>query len=213
MASRTVRCGAAHADAAAMAAKARDRTTTRFKLFIDTNYKPLAVWFDKLARKINHEVQMNFSHSVVLRTVAVFKLLKAAMLIITGIGILKLMHNDVASTLQHWVARLGLDPGRRFVSEAIERATALPHERIRDLGIVSFIYAGLFITEGVGLWMLKRWAEWFTVIITSSLVPVEAYEIVQRTTLIRIVVLLINIAVVVYLLRRIVKDRPEGAHA
>jgi uncharacterized membrane protein (DUF2068 family) len=156
---------------------------------------------------------MNLSHKAVIRTVAVFKLLKAALLIVTGIGILKLLHNDVAATLQHWVQMLHLDPGRRFVSDAIERATALPHQRIRDLGIVSFIYAGLFITEGIGLWMLKRWAEWFTVIITGSLVPVEVYEIVQRTTALRIVVLLINVAVVIYLLRRIVKDQPEPVRA
>jgi uncharacterized membrane protein (DUF2068 family) len=150
---------------------------------------------------------MNLSQNTVIRTVAVFKLLKAATLIVTGIGILKLTHNDVAATLQHWILMLHLDPGRRFVSQAIEKATALPHEKIRDLGIVSFIYAGLFVTEGVGLWMLKRWAEWFTVVITGSLVPVEAYEIVQRTTALRILVLLINIAVVAYLLWPIVKDK------
>lgn len=156
---------------------------------------------------------MNLPHSTVIRTVAVFKLLKAATLIITGIGILKLMHNDVATTLQHWFAVFGFDPGRHFVSEAIEKATALPHQRIRDLGVVSFVYAGLFITEGIGLWMLKRWAEWFTVIITGSLLPVEVYEIAHKTTALRILILLINIAVVLYLLRRIVKDRPAGEHA
>lgn len=152
---------------------------------------------------------MDVSHKTVLRTVAVFKLLKAAALILTGIGILKLLHKDVATTLQHWVAVVGFDPGHRFVGEAIERATAMPHQRILDLGIVSFIYAGLFITEGVGLWRMKRWAEWFTVIITGSLVPIEVYEIVHRPTALRIAVLLINVAVVIYLLWRIVKDRPD----
>jgi uncharacterized membrane protein (DUF2068 family) len=152
---------------------------------------------------------MKLSHSTVIRTVAVFKLFKAAILIATGIGILKLMHKDVAATLQHWIAMFHLDPGGHLVSRAIEKATSLPHQKIRDLGIVSFIYAGLFVTEGVGLWMLKRWAEWFTVIITSSLVPFEAYEIVQRPTAVRILVLLINIAVVVYLLWRIAKE-PQG---
>jgi uncharacterized membrane protein (DUF2068 family) len=156
---------------------------------------------------------MSLSHNAVIRTIAAFKLLKAATLILTGIGILKLLHKDVAATLEHWIVALGFDPGRHFVSEFIERVTALPHQRIRDLGIVSLIYAGLFITEGIGLWMLKRWAEWFTVIITASLVPVEVYEIVQRTTALRILILLINIAVVVYLLRRIVKDRPGHKRA
>lgn len=156
---------------------------------------------------------MSLSHNTVIRTVAVFKLLKTVILVATGIGILKLMHKDVGTTLQHWIAMLHFDPGGRFVSRAIEKATSLPHQKIRDLGIVSFIYAGLFATEGVGLWMLKRWAEWFTIIITSSLVPFEAYEIAQRPTAVRILLLLINIAVVFYLVWRIVKERKgESGH-
>ncbi|HEY3703804.1 MAG TPA: DUF2127 domain-containing protein [Terracidiphilus sp.] len=153
---------------------------------------------------------MQLSHSTILRTVAVFKLLKTAVLVATGIGILRLLHKDVAATLQHWVAMVGFDPGGRWVGEAIGRATALPPEKIKDLGIVSFIYAGLFATEGIGLWMLKHWAEWFTVIITSSLLPIEVYEIAHRTTALRIVILLINIAVVVYLLARILMERRKS---
>ena len=150
---------------------------------------------------------MNRSQNALLRLIAVFKLLKAAALIVTGIGILKLMHNDIADTLQHWVATLGIDPGRRFVSEAIERATSIPSEKTRALGIVSFVYAALFVTEGIGLWLLKRWAEWFTVIITASLLPVEIYEIARRPTAIRILVPLLNVAVLLYLVRRIRADR------
>jgi uncharacterized membrane protein (DUF2068 family) len=65
------------------------------------------------------------------------------------------------------------------------------------------VYAGLFLTEGIGLWLEKRWAEWLTVIITSSLVPIEIYEIYRHPTAIKIAVLLINIAIVAYLLYRI----------
>ncbi|MGA8741486.1 MAG: DUF2127 domain-containing protein [Terracidiphilus sp.] len=146
---------------------------------------------------------MNFSQTGLIRLIAIFKLLKAALLIAAGIGILKLMHNDVATELQHWVARLGFDPGSHYVSLAIERATALSSRKIKDFGVVSFIYAALFLTEGIGLWLLKRWAEWFTVLITASLVPVEIYEISHHPSLIKILVLVINIAVVAYLLYRI----------
>lgn len=153
---------------------------------------------------------MQSSQDRVIRLVAVFKILKAATLIVTGIGILKLMHMDVARELDHWVAMLGLDPGSRYVSQAIQRATNLSPHRIRELGLVSFVYAGLFLTEGIGLWLLKRWAEWFTVIITSSLLPFEIYEIHRHPTAIKIVVLVINVAIVVYLLYRIAKE-PRGS--
>ena len=150
---------------------------------------------------------MKLSHNRLIRAVALFKLLKSATLIAAGIGIFKLVHHDVASTLNHWILELGLDPGHRFVGEAIQRVTSLSPHKIRDIGIVSFIYAALFLTEGIGLWLLKRWAEWFTVIVTASLLPVEIYEIAQRPTAIRILVLIVNLLIVVYLLFRIKHER------
>jgi uncharacterized membrane protein (DUF2068 family) len=152
---------------------------------------------------------MKPSQDNLIRLVAVFKILKAVVLIVTGIGILKLMHMDMARELDHWVAMLGFDPGSRYVSQAIQKATNLSPHRIRELGLVSFVYAGLFLTEGIGLWLLKRWAEWFTVIITSSLLPFEIYEIHRHPTAIKIVVLVINVAIVGYLLYRIAKE-PRG---
>src|ERR1035437_1255128 len=94
----------------------------------------------------------------------------------------------------------------RYVNQAIEWATQTSPRKFRELGLSSFVYAALFITEGIGLWFLKRWAKWFTVIITGSLVPLECYEIYRRPTPIKILVLIINTAVVGYLLYRIVKD-------
>jgi uncharacterized membrane protein (DUF2068 family) len=156
---------------------------------------------------------MKSSESGLLRLIALFKFFKAFVLIVTGIGILKLMHNDVATTLDHWVALLGLDPGNRFVDHALRNAANIPPNKIQDLGLGSFVYAALFLTEGIGLWMLKHWAEWFTVVITASLVPLEVWEIHHHPTAVKILVLIINIAVVGYLLYRIRKessDLPRG---
>jgi uncharacterized membrane protein (DUF2068 family) len=146
---------------------------------------------------------MKSSDSRLIRLIAVFKLLKAILMIAVGVGTLKLLHKDVATVLEHWVAMLGLDPGNQYIDRALEKAANLSPNKIKGLAIVSFIYAGLFLTEGIGLWLVKRWAEWFTIIITSSLVPVEVYEILRNPTPIKILVLLINIAVVGYLLYRI----------
>jgi uncharacterized membrane protein (DUF2068 family) len=150
---------------------------------------------------------MKASDSRLIRLIALFKLLKAILLIAVGVGALKLLHRDVASVLEHWVAMLGLDPGNQYVDRALEKAANLSPNKIKDLGVVSFIYAGLFLTEGIGLWLVKRWAEWFTVIITSSLVPFEVYEIYRHPTPIKILVLIINVAVVGYLLHRIRSER------
>jgi len=64
---------------------------------------------------------------------------------------------------------------------------------------VTLAYAAVFAVEGVGLWMEKRWAEWLTVIITASLIPLEAWEMFNRPTIGKALILLGNAAIVAYL--------------
>ena len=152
---------------------------------------------------------MSSKQGGLLRLIAVFKLLKAALLIVAGIGILRMMHGDIANVLEHWVMRLGLDPGNRYIDRLLAGATNLPPHKIGEFGAGSLIYAGLFLTEGIGLWLQKRWGEWATVIITGSGIPLEVYEIHRHLSALKIVVLVINVAVVGYLIYRIRKENAD----
>ena len=152
---------------------------------------------------------MKSADNRLIRLIALFKLLKAALLIAVGMSAFHLLHRDLASVLEHWVRMLGLDPGNRYIDRALEKVGNLTPNKIKSFGIVSFIYAGLFLTEGIGLWMVKRWAEWFSAIITTSLVPLEVYEIYRHPSVLKCLILIINIAVVGYLLHRI---RSEGTN-
>ena len=147
------------------------------------------------------------SHDRVIRLIAIFKLLKAGLLIALGIGALKLLHKDMGEVAEHWVAVFRLDPTNHFIDKAVAKVSNLSPDLIKKLGLGSFVYAGLFLTEGIGLWMLKRWAEWLTVIITSSLVPIELYEIHRHPTPAKITALAINIAIVAYLIYHVRSTR------
>ena len=70
------------------------------------------------------------------------------------------------------------------------------------LAITAFGYAVLMGTEGVGLYLRKPWSRWFTIGATSSLIPIEIYEIVRELHVVRVLVLVVNVAIVVYLVRR-----------
>jgi uncharacterized membrane protein (DUF2068 family) len=140
---------------------------------------------------------------MLIRLIALFKFAKSALLIAFGMSALHLLHRNVADVAEHWIARLGLDPGNHYVARALEKAADLTPNKIRDLGIVSFVYAALFLTEGTGLWLVKRWGEWFSVIITISLVPLEIYEIHRHPSVMKCLILAINIAVAAYLIYRI----------
>ena len=149
---------------------------------------------------------MKAEGSGIIRLIAVFKLLKAATLIAVGVGVLKLVHTDPSGTVERWTEVLGVKPGGRYVDLALGKLANVSPHRMRELGVGSFVYAGLFLTEGLGLWLGKRWAEWFTVVITASLIPLEVFEIHHRPTVGKVVVTLLNVAIVVYLVARIRRD-------
>jgi uncharacterized membrane protein (DUF2068 family) len=155
----------------------------------------------------NWGMDMKSSQSGLIRLIAIFKLLKASLLIVVGVGALKLFHHGGYGAMEHWVTKLGVNPGGRYVDQAISKVANIPPSKLKDFGLGSFVYAVLFLTEGIGLWLMKTWAEWFTVLITASLVPLEIYEIHHRPTIPKMVVFAINVAVVVYLLFRIRKER------
>jgi hypothetical protein len=90
---------------------------------------------------------MKSSGNKLIRLIALFKLLKSTLLIALGLSALHLVHRDVASVLQHWVAKLGLDPGNRYVERALQKFANLTPGKIKSLGAVSFIYAGLFLSQ------------------------------------------------------------------
>ncbi|MFZ0863188.1 MAG: DUF2127 domain-containing protein [Candidatus Sulfotelmatobacter sp.] len=153
---------------------------------------------------------MKTSHDRLLRVIAVFKFVKCAMLIALGVGAFKLLHRDVGRIAEHWVDALRLDPGNRFVDAALGKAAHLRPEQIKKLGLGSFLYAALFLVEGTGLWLEKRWGEWLTVIITGSLVPVEIYEIYRHPSAVKVAVLVINLGIVGYLIDHI-RRRAAGS--
>jgi len=138
--------------------------------------------------------------SRVLRLIAVFKFLKALLLVAVGMGALKLLDPTVAARAQEWLRALATSSDRRVVQDLLQLVSRLSPERLEALGVGAFLYAGLFTTEGVGLWLGKRWAEYLTVIATGSFVPFEIYELARRPGPARLAALVLNLAVVVYLI-------------
>ena len=146
---------------------------------------------------------MKSSNDRVLRLIAVFKFLKSAALLALGVGAFKLLHRDVGGLAEHLVEALRFDTGSRYVVAILAKVSNLRPDQIKKLGLVSFLYAGLFLAEGTGLWLQKRWGEWLTVIITGSLVPVEMYEIYRHVTWVRVGAMVVNVAIVAYLIYKI----------
>ena len=117
-----------------------------------------------------------------------------------AVGAHHLLHRDIANFLATWVAQLHLDPDNRYIGKALAKVLSLDARQLRAIGAGSLVYAALLLTEGIGLLLRRRWAEYFTVIVTGSFVPIEVYELTRRLTWARLVLLVVNVAVVWYLI-------------
>lgn len=143
------------------------------------------------------------SSSVVLVLIGIFKLCKALLLIAVGIGAIKFLHKDLGGTVMHWTEVLRVDPDNRYVHGFLVRIFRVTPKQLKELSLGTFLYAGLFATEGVGLLLRKRWAEYFTVVTTGGLIPLEIFELARHFTVTKLVVTLINVLIVWYLVARL----------
>jgi uncharacterized membrane protein (DUF2068 family) len=143
-----------------------------------------------------------------LRIIGVFKLAKGLLLAAVALGALHLVHRDVAEVVFRFAGRLHLDPEGRLVEPALRRLSGVnPHAMFR-FSLGALVYAALLLTEGIGLLMVQRWAEYLTIVITASLVPLEVYELARHPNVIRTTVLAVNLAIVIYLVVRVRREGP-----
>lgn len=148
-----------------------------------------------------HLRRRNTHHRAGLVLISAYKLLGALLFVALGVGALRLLHKDVDDLVWHTLVEvLHRNPESRVVQFLLEKAELLNDPMLRRIGFGAFCYAALGILEAVGLYLEKAWAEFLTVIITASFLPIEVHELIRRSTWVRLGILAINLAVLVYLL-------------
>jgi uncharacterized membrane protein (DUF2068 family) len=135
----------------------------------------------------------------VLRTIALYKLFKVVLLLAVAYGELKLRDAGRVERILTWLSERPTGLERRLITWVIEWFSNLPSSHAVMLRALTLVTAVVFAVEGVGLWMGKRWAEWLTVILTASLIPVEIYELILGLNIWKLLILLGNILIVAYL--------------
>jgi uncharacterized membrane protein (DUF2068 family) len=146
---------------------------------------------------------MGKRHHTGIALIAGFKLLKGVLLLVLGLGLLNLVHADIASLFTQLLETLYLDAHSRLLHALALKVKALQPENVLMVSVVSLAYAGLLLTEGLGLWFERAWAAYLTVVSTSVFIPFELYEIVKQVTAPKIGVLLLNLAIVLYLIAQL----------
>jgi len=141
-----------------------------------------------------------------IRIIAFFKLLKGILLFGSGVGLLNLLHKDVADRVMQWINILHVDPDNRYIQNLLVKASIVNERQLKRLSVGAFFYAGLLLTEGSGLLLGKRWAKYFSVIVTGSFIPLELWELVKQFNVNKTIVIGVNIIVVWYLILRLKRE-------
>ena len=138
--------------------------------------------------------------AVGVRAVAVFEALKGTLVLVAGFGLLALVHRDLEDLAERLVLHSHLDPASHYPRVFVEAAARMNDTRLRTLAALAFAYSVVRFVEAYGLWHMRAWAEWFAILSGCIYLPVELYELVERPTHLRGLVLFFNAAIVAYLL-------------
>jgi uncharacterized membrane protein (DUF2068 family) len=142
-----------------------------------------------------------------LALIAIFKLVKVVILLLVAAEMSHLLQPGQLDLFAEDLRGLPVAAGWRPMLHLIDWITQLSPRKIEVAAIVACAYATLYAIEGVGLLLQKRWAEYLTTIATASLIPFELYELAQRLTVLRAAAVIINVAIVVYLIHVLRADK------
>jgi uncharacterized membrane protein (DUF2068 family) len=137
------------------------------------------------------------------RLIALFKLFKALLLVAVALGALHLVRAGVAAGARQLFEPLAMSTDRGAVQKLISLLSGLGPRKLQALAIGAFAYSVLYLVEGVGLWLEKRWAEYLIAIATLLFVPLEVVALVHHLSFTRATALTTNLLVAAYMIHRL----------
>jgi uncharacterized membrane protein (DUF2068 family) len=156
------------------------------------------------------------SHVKGLRVVALFEALKGAIVLIVGFGLLSFLGRDAEIFAERVINRLHLDPTHHYPQIFIKAMSEVTDTRLWLIAGFAALYATVRFVETYGLWHARRWAEWFAALSGAIYLPIEVYELIHRATWLKLATLVVNLAIVgymVWLLTEARRERRAAAHS
>ncbi len=147
--------------------------------------------------------------AIVLRVIAVDRALHALVFALIAAGlvvlhyrlpVLKLEAGDLLDRLGGAVAADGQNPGRDILAHFLQRLLRLQPRSLHILLLTALAYMVIEGVEAVGLWYQRRWAEYLTAVATAGFLPFEIEELTKSVTVVKVAALVINVAILAYLL-------------
>ena len=145
--------------------------------------------------------------SVVLRTIAMFEVTKAAIVLLLGCGLFHLMHNNLDDVAERIVQVLHVNPEGKLSNLFFELASDSSDRNLWVLALSTLAYASVRSTEAYGLWREREWAQWFSLLSTALYLPPELYWMLRHPSWLKCAVLVINIVIFLFMVSLRVNGR------
>src|SRR5262249_46606498 len=138
--------------------------------------------------------------TLALRSVAVFEAAKGLVVLLLGLGLLRLVHKNLDVFAEQLIRFLHVAPGGRLSNLFVTAAGKTTDKNLWVLAAAAAVYAAVRFAEAFGLWYDREWAEWFALLSGSMYLPWEVYSLMHHPLLIKWMVLSVNVAIVAYML-------------
>lgn len=155
-----------------------------------------------------------------IRFITFERFVKGVVLVLAGMLLIAVSGTDAfRDFVERTRTELNLDPGQSLWKRLYDRLVVGFGQKspaTRDaLGVGAILYGVLELVEGIGLWMRRRWAEYLVLIATAAFLPLEIDELFHKATVFKVLALLVNVAIMAYLVwrKRLFLERPSTATA
>ncbi|MEB3070849.1 DUF2127 domain-containing protein [[Mycobacterium] vasticus] len=144
-----------------------------------------------------------------MRVLAVERAVRGALLLLLATGVLKVRgsREQLQQAFAHDIPllrplaeQIGWNPDDSKILHHIGQALSWSSSTFLLIAAGLFAYAAIELIEAVGLWLVRRWGEYFAVIATSVFLPFEIYELTEKVTTLRVAALAVNVVAVGWLL-------------
>ena len=145
----------------------------------------------------------------ILRLLAIERWVRGLVVVLLGIAVLRFESTQVSvkelvdqdlTALRPFFDQIHFNVSDSATIRSVQKALNAKPQTLDLVAVFLLGYGGLQLVEGVGLWLLRRWGEYFAVVATSLFIPLEIYELAEKVTWLRISALVVNVAAVIYLL-------------
>ena len=146
-----------------------------------------------------------------LELIAVVKMVKGVLITGLAVGFFRAINEDLGEMVRVWTARLRIDPENHLIRLLLEKVTNINPRSFHTFGVISLIYAAELYLEGLGLWFNQAWAKYLLVVATGVWIPEEGYASFRHFSWSRVSLLLINLAVLLYVIWVLCRKKAPAA--